>query len=154
LITAPGKCPTAVSLVAGTGFEPATSGAMSYAPGVFLCPCRPKTQLNGGRVSSRFHRVALSTASEGWCRWPEVQHRRDEPCSVDFPNNFVGDLVYTDHGWVIVPPAGCQSGDDYCDPGWSVSSVWCSCNDRHLAWRRWNWALFHCATAHFALAAA
>ena len=31
--------------------------------------------------------------------------RRDE-----FPNNFVGDLVHTAHGWVVVPPTCCPDG--------------------------------------------
>jgi hypothetical protein len=53
----------------------------------------------------------------------------------DFPNNFVGDLVPTERGWVVVPPTCCPDGHAYSDPGWSVSSVWCTCNDRHMAWR-------------------
>jgi hypothetical protein len=44
--------------------------------------------------------------------------RRDE-----FPNNYVGDLVYTERGWVVVPPKCCPAGHDYGEPGWSVSSV-------------------------------
>ncbi len=56
-----------------------------------------------------------------------VAERRD-----DFPNNFVGDLVRTERGWVVVPPTCCPDGHAYSDPGWSVSSVWCTCNDRHM----------------------
>lgn len=56
--------------------------------------------------------------------------RRDE-----FPNNFVGDLVQTDRSWVVVPPTCCPDGHYYTEPGWSVSSVWCTCNGRHMAWR-------------------
>jgi hypothetical protein len=55
----------------------------------------------------------------------------------DFPNNFVGDLVPTDRGWIVVPPTCCPDGHDYSDDGWSVSSVWCTCNGRHMAWRCW-----------------
>ena len=51
-------------------------------------------------------------------RWPI--HGRD-----DLPNNFVGDLVHTERGWVAVPPTCCPDGHDYSDSGWSVSSVWC-----------------------------
>lgn len=53
----------------------------------------------------------------------------------DFPNNFVGDVVATGRGWVVVPPTACPVGHDYGQPGWSVSSVWCSCNARHMEWR-------------------
>jgi hypothetical protein len=60
------------------------------------------------------------------------------PCVADeFPNNFVGDLVPTERGWVIVPPTACPAGHDYADAGWAVSSVWCTCNGRHMAWRCW-----------------
>jgi len=62
-----------------------------------------------------------------------VDSRRD-----GFPNNFVGDLDETDRGWVVVPPTCCPDGHDYGDGRWSVSSVWCTCNDRHMAWRCWN----------------
>ena len=61
-----------------------------------------------------------------------VEAPRDE-----FPNNYVGDLVHTERGWVVVPPTCCPDGHDYSDPGWSVSSVWCTCNDRHMALRCW-----------------
>jgi hypothetical protein len=57
----------------------------------------------------------------------------DEQRRNGFPNNFVGDLVATDRGWVVVPPTCCPDGHDYGEPGWSVSSVWCTCNDRHMA---------------------
>ena len=46
-----------------------------------------------------------------------------EPKRDDFPNNFVGDLVPTEHGWVVVPPTCCPDGHDYSDGGWSVSAV-------------------------------
>jgi hypothetical protein len=58
-----------------------------------------------------------------------------EPQRDDFPNNFVGDLVPTDRGWVVVPPTCCSAGHDYGDGGCSVSSVWCTRNGRHMAWR-------------------
>lgn len=61
-----------------------------------------------------------------------AEHRRD-----DFPNHFVGDLVATDRGWVVVPPTCCPEGHGYGDGGWSVSSVWCTCNARHMTWRCW-----------------
>jgi len=51
----------------------------------------------------------------------------------DFPNNYVGDLVQTERGWTVVPPTCCPAGHDYGEGGWSVSSVWCTCNDRHLS---------------------
>jgi hypothetical protein len=37
-----------------------------------------------------------------------VAEPRDE-----FPNNFVGDLVHTERGWVVVPPTCCPDGHDY-----------------------------------------
>jgi hypothetical protein len=40
-----------------------------------------------------------------------------------FPNNFIGDLVPTERGWVVVPPTCCPVGHAYSDRGWSVSSV-------------------------------
>jgi hypothetical protein len=46
----------------------------------------------------------------------------------EFPNHFVGDLVPTERGWVVVPPTRCPDGHGYTDGGWSVSSVWCTCN--------------------------
>jgi hypothetical protein len=36
-----------------------------------------------------------------------VSDPRDE-----FPNNFVGDLVHTERGWVVVPPTCCPDGHD------------------------------------------
>jgi hypothetical protein len=68
----------------------------------------------------------------------------DEQRHEDFPNNFVGDLVQTDRGWVVVPPTCCPAGHDYGDGGWSVSSVWCTCNGRHMAWR------CHCGAVRYA----
>jgi hypothetical protein len=62
----------------------------------------------------------------------EVAEPRD-----DFPNNYVGDLVPTERGWVVVPPTCCPVGHVYTDPGWSVSSVWSTCNDSHMARRCW-----------------
>jgi hypothetical protein len=58
-----------------------------------------------------------------------------EPRRDDFPNNFVGDLVATDRGWVVVPPTCCVNGHAYTDPGWKVAAVWCSCGDRHMEGR-------------------
>ena len=49
-----------------------------------------------------------------------VAERRD-----DFPNHFVGDLVPTDRGWVVVPPTCRPAGHAYGDRGWSGSAVWC-----------------------------
>jgi hypothetical protein len=57
------------------------------------------------------------------------------PLRDDFPNNFVGDLVKTDRGWVVVRPTCCPVGHDYDERGWSANAVWCTCNPRHMAWR-------------------
>lgn len=46
----------------------------------------------------------------------------------EFPNSFVGDLVQTERGWVVVPPTCYPAGHDCADRGWSVSSVWCTRN--------------------------
>ncbi len=46
----------------------------------------------------------------------EEEHRRD-----DFPAHFVGDLVPTERGWVVVPPTSCPNGHDYGEDRWSVS---------------------------------
>lgn len=55
----------------------------------------------------------------------------------EFPNHFVGDLVETDRGWVVVPPTCCPAGHDFKE-GWSVSRVWCSCSSvGHMGWRCW-----------------
>jgi hypothetical protein len=51
--------------------------------------------------------------------------------------------VPTDRGWVVVPPTCCPAAHDYGDDGWSVSSVWCTCNSRHLAWRCWCGAVLY-----------
>jgi hypothetical protein len=59
-----------------------------------------------------------------------VAEPRDE-----FPNHFVGDLVPTERGWVVVPPTSCPDGHNYSDGGWKVAAVWCACNDRHMEWR-------------------
>lgn len=48
-----------------------------------------------------------------------VESPRDE-----FPSNFVGGLVHTGRGSVVVPPTCCPDGHAYTDAGWSVSSVW------------------------------
>ena len=69
----------------------------------------------------------------------KVAEPRDE-----FPNNFVVDLVPTERGWVVVPPTCCPDGHEYSDDGWSVSSVWCTCNGRHMMWR------CHCGAALYA----
>ena len=37
-----------------------------------------------------------------------------------FPNNFVGDLVETGRGWVVVPRTCRLDGHAYSGPGWSV----------------------------------
>jgi hypothetical protein len=57
------------------------------------------------------------------CRWLGVEHRVADRRRDDFPNNFVGDLVKTDRGWVVVPPTCCPEGHDYGEDGWLVSSV-------------------------------
>jgi hypothetical protein len=75
-----------------------------------------------------------------------VGQRRDE-----FPNHFVGDLVRTERGWVVVPPRCCPDSHPYTDPGWSVSTVFCACNSRHMRWRCWKRAELRCATASFDL---
>lgn len=66
-----------------------------------------------------------------------------EPRRDEFPNNYVGDLVPTERGWVVVPPTCCQDGHACADEGWSVSSVWCTCNGRHMAWRCWCGAVLY-----------
>ena len=38
-----------------------------------------------------------------------------DPRRDNFPNNFVGDLVPTEHGWVVVPPTCCPDGHAYAD---------------------------------------
>ncbi len=38
----------------------------------------------------------------------------------DLPNNFVGDLVRTPQGRMVVPPTCCPEGRDYGGGGWSV----------------------------------
>jgi hypothetical protein len=40
-----------------------------------------------------------------------VESPRDE-----FPNNFVGDLVPTERGWVVVPPTCCPAGEPWEKP--------------------------------------
>jgi hypothetical protein len=57
------------------------------------------------------------------------------PRRAGFLNHYVGDLVHTNRGWVVVPPTCCPAGHDYGDGGWSVSAVWCTCNTRHMEWR-------------------
>lgn len=74
----------------------------------------------------------------GGSGYNDVMPRREE-----FPNHFVGDLVPTDRDWVVVPPTCCPAGHDYGDGDWSVSSVWCSCNGRHMAWRCWCCAVLY-----------
>src|ERR1700733_1405436 len=56
-----------------------------------------------------------------------------DPRRDDFPNHFVGDLVETEHGWVIVPPTCCPAGHDYGDPGWNVATFFI--HDREVCWR-------------------
>jgi hypothetical protein len=84
-----------------------------------------------GLCSEPFERAPRPTRCVGGPGYNTVT----EPRRDDFPNNFVGDLVPTDPGWVVVPPACCPAGHEYGDGGWSVSSVWCTCNGRHMAWR-------------------
>ncbi len=38
-----------------------------------------------------------------------------DPRRDNFPNNFVGDLVPTEHGWMVVPPTCCPDGHAYAD---------------------------------------
>jgi hypothetical protein len=38
-----------------------------------------------------------------------------EPPRDEFPNNFVGDLVHDERGWVVVPPTYCPDGHGYGD---------------------------------------
>ena len=66
-----------------------------------------------------------------------ARYGRDE-----YPNHYVGDLVRNDRGWVVVEPTACPAGHDYA-AGWSVSSVWCACNTRHMAWRCWCGAIVY-----------
>ncbi|MGB8208270.1 MAG: hypothetical protein WCF69_11770 [Mycobacterium sp.] len=40
-----------------------------------------------------------------------------EPRRDKFSNNFVGDLVWTERGWTVVPPTCCPAGHDYARPG-------------------------------------
>jgi hypothetical protein len=47
-----------------------------------------------------------------------AKSRRD-----DFPNNYVGDLVPTERGWVVVPPTCCPDGHYYGEPGWEKLSI-------------------------------
>ena len=47
-----------------------------------------------------------------------ADRRRD-----DFPNNFVGDLVKTGRGWVVVPWTCCPDGHDYNEPGWYLAVI-------------------------------
>jgi hypothetical protein len=70
-----------------------------------------------------------------------------DPCRDDFPKNYVGDLMRTERGWVVVPPTCCPGGHDYSDAGWSVSSVWCTCNG-HI-WRGAACALIDSARSRF-----
>jgi hypothetical protein len=51
----------------------------------------------------------------------------------EFPNNYVGDLVPNERGWVVVPPTCCPDSHAYGDPGWSVSAVWCTCSGQYMA---------------------
>ena len=55
-----------------------------------------------------------------------------------------GGTRQTGRGWVVVPLTCCPDDHDYGDGGWSVSSVWCACNDRHMEWR------CHCGAALYA----
>jgi hypothetical protein len=71
-----------------------------------------------------------SPLSENWVRtsrWPARS-------ATAFRTNAVGDLGLTECGWVVVPPTCCLHGRDY-EPGWAVSSVWCTCNGYHTEWR-------------------
>jgi hypothetical protein len=92
-----------------------------------------------GLCSELFERAPRPTPCVGGPGYNTVTGPRRN----DFPNNFVGDLVPTDRGWVVVPPTICPDGHDYNDPGWSVSSVWCTCNGRHMAWHCWCGAVLY-----------
>lgn len=85
------------------------------------CPTSERSGAGGSRgpVGGSGYNIAVATP-------------RDE-----FPNNFVGDIVETAAGWVVLPPTYCPDGHAYNEAGWSVTSVWCTCNDRHVAWRCW-----------------
>jgi hypothetical protein len=89
------------------------------------CQIRPLTALSADREL-----IGAACVGEAGYNCAVAGTRRD-----DFPNNFVGDLVKTERGWTVVPPTCCPAGHDYGDGGWSVSSVWCTCNGRHMAWR-------------------
>jgi hypothetical protein len=80
-----------------------------------------------------FRTGAQRSLSEVRCTTSPVAEPRDES-----PNHYVGDhLVPTERGWVVVPPTCCPAGHAYSDRSWSVSAVWCACNDRHMEWRCW-----------------
>jgi hypothetical protein len=40
-----------------------------------------------------------------------------EPRRDEFPNNFMGNLVWTERGWTVVPPTCRPAGHDYARPG-------------------------------------
>jgi hypothetical protein len=76
---------------------------------------------------TRHRRVARSVGHPGYNI--AVAEPRDK-----FPNHFVGDLVHTERGRMVVSPTCCPAGHDYSNRGWSVSAVWCARNDRHMQW--------------------
>lgn len=51
----------------------------------------------------------------------------------NFSNNYVGVLVPTEGGWLVVPPTCCPDGHGYGEAGWSVNSLWRTCNGRYGA---------------------
>jgi hypothetical protein len=100
--------------------------------------CRRRASFRRWEGSTRHRQrsnARTKCTSSGSVRLLRYNDRVPEPRRDEFPNNFVGDLVATDRGWVVVPTTCCPAGHDYGDEGWSVSSVWCICNGRHTAWR-------------------
>src|ERR1700722_11625655 len=63
----------------------------------------------------------LSTKHAARRGFPDAQ--RSRRARDDFPNNFVGDLVPTERGWVVVPPTCCPAGHDYGDASGGKESV-------------------------------
>ena len=56
---------------------------------------------------------AMDGVKDSWsgarhCRWLRIQHRHGRAADHS-PNNFVGDLVHTERGRVVVPPTCCPT---------------------------------------------